>query len=84
MKWISVKDNPPTEEGRYLVYEVKGSHAHSMVAKNWQHPVCCGANIAYFRTWSQMGDGYWEWDTFNECKCNPTYWMPLPKSPKED
>ena len=77
MMWISVKDRVPEKGGRYLVYRMRESHSHMMVARAWSYP-CCEPNIAYYRPL-----GLWIWNDSEEKECLPTHWMPLPEPPKD-
>ena len=76
MKWIKVEDKLPEYAGRYLVFHAQPLHAHTLLAWDYPHPVCCEPKIAY---WTDFN---WRWNTDNETECIVTHWMYLPKPPE--
>ena len=77
-KWVSVEDEPPKENGRYLVRYKRdvdlgdGETVHDdkirvmrfFVDDGWRYPIICNDHVRLV----------------NE---EVTHWMPLPKAPKE-
>jgi hypothetical protein len=81
MKWISVKDRLPQERDHYLIFKSSKCeicnlsikpHAHRM---GWPTP---RMYVAWFDTQDNT------WAEFEDCNEDLiTYWMPLPKMPKQ-
>lgn len=75
MNWISIKEQKPTENGRYLV-NVLHEHAESRPFEasyitKYYASCCCG----------QMGFHYTSNMALADYKITITHWMPLPSLP---
>ena len=69
VKWISVKDRLPEEEGWYLVYTTPNREHKSINKAMFCKVYACGNFEPYWRG----AGGHW---------ANVTHWMPLPEAPK--
>jgi len=77
-EWISIDQDLPKQNGRYLVFTRCKNGIHNCLAWDYRY-ACCDINIAYFHL-----TNFWQFSSEEgDPPVNLTHWKQLPKSPEE-